>query len=124
MDKKKLRNDLFLIVPLLVAAIIALIIILTSKTNKPLFAKVYVGSEVVQTIDLSDKSERDYKIKGKKGDLVIHVHDGKVRVTESNCPHQDCVNQGDVQDPNHPIICAYNEVYIVIVGESSYDAEI
>lgn len=124
MDKKKLRNDLLLIVPLLVAAIIALVIILTHKTNKPLIAKVYVQNEVVQTIDLSDKTERDYTIKGKNGELKVHVHDGTIRVTESNCPHQDCVNQGEVKDTNHPIICAYNEVYIVIEGQSDYDVEI
>lgn len=124
MDKKKLRNDLLLIVPLLVAAIIALVIILTHKTNKPLIAKVYVQNEVVQTIDLSDKTERDYTIKGKNGELKVHVHDGAIRVTESNCPHQDCVNQGEVKDTNHPIICAYNEVYIVIEGQSDYDVEI
>ena len=124
MDKKKLRNDFLLIVPLLLVAIIALIVILTHKTNKPLVAKVYVQSEVVQTIDLSDKTERDYTIKGVNGELIVHVHDGMIRVKESNCPHQDCVNQGDVKDTNHPIICAYNQVYIVIEGESSYDVEI
>jgi len=124
MDKKKLRNDFLLIVPLLLVAIIALIVILTHKTNKPLVAKVFVQSEVVQTIDLSDKTERDYTIKGVNGELIVHVHDGMIRVKESNCPHQDCVNQGDVKDTNHPIICAYNQVYIVIEGESSYDVEI
>lgn len=124
MDKKKLRNDLLLIVPLLLVAIIALVVILTHKANKPLVAKVYVQSEVVQTIDLSDKTERDYTIKGVNGELIVHVHDGMIRVKESNCPHQDCVNQGDVKDTNHPIICAYNQVYIVIEGESSYDVEI
>ena len=123
MDKKKLRNDLLLIVPLLVAAIIALVVILTRKTNQPLVAKVYVQNNIVETIDLSDKTERDYKVQGKNGELIIHVHDGSIRVSQSNCPHQDCVNQGAVKDINHPIICAYNEVYIVIEGESNYDAE-
>lgn len=121
MDKKKLRNDLLLIIPLLVAAIVALIIILTTKTSKPLIAKVYVSNEVVETIDLSNLETRDYEIKGKHGNLIVHVENGKIRVKESNCPHQDCVNQGEVGDTNHPIICAYNEVYIVIEGESDYD---
>lgn len=124
MDKKKLRNDLLLIVPLLVAAIIALVVLLTRKTNKPLVAKVYVSNEVVQTIDLSDTSEREYTIQGKNGELSVHVHDGSIKVSKSNCPHQDCVNQGEVKDTNHPIICAYNEVYIVIEGASDYDVEI
>ena len=124
MDKKKLRNDLFLIIPLLIAAVVALVVLLTRKTDKPLVAKVYVSDAIVETIDLSDKTERDYLIKGKNGELTIHVHDGKIRVSESNFPHQDCVNQGDISDINHPIICAYNEVYIVISGDTNYDVEI
>ena len=54
----------------------------------------------------------------------IHTHDGAIAVLESNCPHQDCVHMGYVSETNHPIICAYNQVYIVIEGDSNYDARI
>ena len=122
--KKRLRNDLILIGSLLLAAIIALIVVLTTKKTELLIAKVYVNDEIVQTIDLSKNKEEYYTIKGVKGDLLIHTKDGKIRVEESNCPHQDCVHQGYVGDTNHPIICAYNQVYIVIEGQASYDVEI
>ena len=119
-----ISNYLILIGVLLVTAITSLIIVLTRKTNNPLIAKVYVQNQLVQTIDLNEVGDTTFEVDGVKGKLVIETHDGAIRVHESNCPHQDCVNQGYVKDINHPIICAYNQVYIIVDGQSSYDVEI
>ena len=58
MDKTKLRNDLILIISLLLVAAVTLIVLLsrTQKTN--LVAKISVQNDVVETIDLS-KNEDD-----------------------------------------------------------------
>lgn len=122
MDKRKvIRNDLILILSLLVVAAVALILttVLSKKDN--LTAKIIVKNEVVEVIDLSQKEERDYIIDGINGKLKVHTHNGGIAVTESNCPHQDCVNMGYVYQTNRPIICVYNAVYIVIEGASSTD---
>ena len=119
MDRKKLRNDIILIISLIVVTCISLVIILSTRTKKNLVAKVYVQNEMVEVIDLSKKEERDYEIKGLKGIVHIHTRDGAIAVTESNCPHQDCVHMGYVRETNRPIICAYNAVYIVIEGNNN-----
>lgn len=124
MDKKQLRNDLILIISLLLVAVVSLVVILTRSMNKNLVAKISVQNEVVETIDLSKNEDADYYINGLKGQLHIHTHDGAIAVVESNCPHQDCVHMGYVSKTNHPIICAYNAVYIVIEGDASNDVEI
>ena len=56
--------------------------------------------------------------------VLCEIKDNKIRVKESDCPHQDCVHTGFVGETNRPIICAYNAVYIVIEGNSDYDASI
>ena len=119
MDKTKLRNDLILILSLLLVAAVTLIVLLsrTQKTN--LVAKISVQNDVVETIDLSKNEEADYYIDGLKGKLHIHTKDGAIAVVESNCPHQDCVHMGYVNESGRPIICAYNAVTIVIEGASS-----
>ena len=122
MDKKKiLRNDLILIISLLLVTVIALILTVTLSKRENLTAKIIVKNEVVEVIDLSLKEERDYIIDGVNGKLKVHTHDGGIAVIESNCPHQDGVNMGYVYQSNRPIICAYNAVYIVIEGASSSD---
>ena len=122
MDKRKvIRNDLILILSLLVVAAVALILTTILSKRENLTAKIIVKNEVVEVIDLSQKEERDYIIDGINGKLKVHTHNGGIAVTESNCPHQDCVNMGYVYQTNRPIICAYNAVYIVIEGASSTD---
>ena len=116
MDKKALRNDIIVICSLLLVAIISLVFVLCFRTKNNLVAKIYVQNNVVETIDLSKKEEKDYLIHGLNGDLHVHTHDGAIAVVESNCPHQDCVKMGYVKESNRPIICAYNAVYIAIDG--------
>ena len=124
MDKKTLRNDIILVASHLLIAVIALIIILSTRQKDNLVAQVKYNNEVVETIDLNDKSERDYYIEGLHGTVRIHTRDGAIAVVESNCPHQDCVHMGYISETNRPIICAYNAVYIVILGEGDTDVVI
>lgn len=122
MNKKTLRNDLILILSLLVVAVVSLIIILVTRTKNNLVAKVMVQNEVVLTIDLNKENNKDFYILDNK--IHIHVKDGGIAIVESNCPHQDCVNMGYVYESGKPIICAYNAVSIVIEGNSNYDVEV
>ena len=124
MDKKALRNDIILIVSLLLIAVLSLILVISSRSKTSTLAHVYVQDELVLTVDLSSKEEKTYDVYGLNGKLVVETKDGSIRVKESNCPHQDCVKMGFVNTSNHPIICAYNAVYIVIEGTVTYDVEI
>ena len=124
MDKKKLRNDLILIGSLLLVAVICLVLVLTHRQKDNLVATICVQNNVVETIDLSKKDDADFYIDGVKGKLHVHTHDGAIAVLESNCPHQDCVRMGYVSESGHPIICAYNQVSIVIEGGVANDVEI
>lgn len=124
MNKKTLRNDLILIGSLLLVAIIALIIVLSTRNKNNLVAKVMVQNEVVLTIDLNKENDKDFYVDGLKGQVHIHVKDGGIAIIESNCPHQDCVNLGYVYESGKPIICAYNAVSVIIDGNSNYDIEV
>ena len=119
MDKKLLRNDLIVICSLLLVTIITLVCVFVFRTKKNLIAKIHVQNEVVETIDLSKKEEKDYLVKGINGYVTVHTHNGSIAIVQSNCPHQDCVKMGYVSTSNRPIICAYNGVYITIEGAST-----
>lgn len=125
MDKKKLRNDLILIGSLLLVTITALItinVISKNKNTSNLIATVSVQNTVVEVIDLSKREDKHYYVEGLHGQVHIHTKDGAIAILESNCPHQDCVHMGYVSDTSHPIICAYNAVYITI-GVSPNDVD-
>ena len=123
MDKKKLRNDLILVGSLLLVAISALItinVISKNKNTSNLIATVSVQNTVVEVIDLSKREDKHYYVEGLHGQVHIHTKDGAIAILESNCPHQDCVHMGYVSDTSHPIICAYNAVYITLGVSPNY----
>ena len=122
--KKTLRNDLILIGSLLVVVIASFLAIFLTRKKNNLVAKIYVKNELVQVVDLAKTDDTKFEVEGAKGKLTIIIKDHAIGVEESNCPHQDCVHMGLVKESNRPIICVYNQVYIVIEGDSSYDARI
>ena len=62
MDKKTLRNDLILIISLLIVAVIALVVVNVNANRTNLVATISVQDDVVEKIDLSKNEEKDYYI--------------------------------------------------------------
>ena len=88
------------------------------------YAKIYVKNTLIEEINLraASEEENELTVHGENGDMIISYHKGEIKVKESNCPHQYCVNKGYVSHANDPIVCVYNAVYIVIEGASEHDA--
>ncbi len=122
--KKELRNDLILIASLVVVIIVSFLAVFLTRKKSNLIAKIYVQNELKYTIDLNKAEDREFEVEGAKGKLLVSIKDHSIGVIEADCPHQDCVHTGFVKESNRPIICAYNQVYIIIEGDSSYDARI
>ena len=122
--KKTLKNDLILIGILLAVILGGLIAVLLTRKKNNLIAKIYVQEQLIQEVDLNTELDHDFVIQGTKGKLTISIKDHSIGVIEAECPHQDCVHMGYVSETNRPIICAYNQVYIIIEGNSDYDARL
>ena len=122
--KKTLRNDLILIGVLLALILGGLLAVLLTRKKNNLVAKIYVQSQLIQEIDLKKEPDHDFVIQGAKGKLIVSIKEHSIGVKEAECPHQDCVHMGYVSETNRPIICAYNQVYIIIEGDSNYDVRI
>ena len=122
--KKEHRNDLILICSLIAVIVGGLLAILLTRKKNNLVAKIFVKNELVQTINLDKTNDTEFELEGAKGKLTVQIKDYAIGVKESECPHQDCVNTGFVKETNRPIICAYNQVYIIIEGNSDYDVRV
>lgn len=122
--KKTLRNDIILIASLLAIIIGGLLAVLLTRKKNNLIAKIYVKDELRLSVDLKTSADHEFEIEGTKGKLTVAIKDHAIGVIEADCPHQDCVHTGFASETNRPIICAYNQVYIIIEGDSNYDARI
>lgn len=49
---------------------------------------------------------------------VVTVRGGKVSITASNCPGQDCVHSGTISAAGRSVVCLPNAVEVRIVGKN------
>ena len=58
------------------------------------------------------------------GTNVIEVQSDKVRVSEADCPNQDCVDQGWISNAGQQIVCLPHKLVVNITNKdaaSAYD---
>lgn len=90
-----------------------------ANPNDILTAVVTFESKEIARYNLTEITEyREEVIHGKYTDMTIGLKHNAICVDESGCPGQECVHEGWVSEVNHPIICAYNLIYIEIIGSS------
>ncbi len=104
---------------ILILFIIALtVFLLFLNTNKGEKVVVEVNGEIIKTFNLSVDDSFIYDGKYKN---TITVKDGKVFVSESNCPDKTCVNSGGIDTG---IICCLPNKLIIRVVESDKNVDV
>lgn len=56
-----------------------------------------------------------YRVQGEKGESIIEIKDGKVRIADSVCPNKTCVKCGFVSSGK--IICLPNKVFVSVEND-------
>ena len=110
-SRKKLLRDIILIVAILAVGVVLLII--TGNHGKAgSYAVVMVRNNETARYSLS--TDGIYTING--GTNTIEIMDGKVRMTEAECPNHLCVRQGWISFSGQSIVCLPNELSVTITG--------
>ena len=106
-----------IIIAVLFAAAAVLYGIFGLTAKKGAYAEVLVEGRPVKTLPLD--TDAVYIPEGKN--LRIEVKDGRVAVTESDCPDKICVNTGFVSGRGRTIVCVPERVAVVLSGEGEAD---
>lgn len=78
------------------------------------------GGSVIVRVDGRDYAVYDlsengvYTIKGTKGSDILEVRDGRVHMTEAECPDGLCIKMGWIDKVNDSIICLPNRIVVEI----------
>ena len=82
------------------------------------YAQVWSDGELIHTLDLN--VDRVVEVSNASGSNRIEVRDGRIAVTDADCPDKHCVNRGfcggGVQ-----IVCLPNKLVIKFVGSVAVD---
>lgn len=80
--------------------------------------QIYKDSTLIKECNLN--VNETFVIEGEYVNTVT-IRDGKIGITESNCPGTDCVHSGLIGTIGRSIVCLPNKVEIRITGEAEVD---
>lgn len=114
---RKYRNDIILIVALLLLAGIGLTLFFCLQKKENLKVYIYSDKELVETVDLGESREVVVN------DVIIVIEQNSVYVKYSKCKDQICVHQGKITSAGQTITCLPQRVSVRIEG-SGVDVEL
>ena len=124
MKKNKMRLSFgkgdFIVIVFVVSLAIFIGILFGKNTNSEEadVVAIYKEGEKIQELPL-DKN-REIIVSNIYTNRIV-IEEGKVSITESDCPGEDCVHSGWISRSGRSIVCLPNRVEIRIEGETEVD---
>ena len=117
------KGDAAVIAAVVLAALLMIAYMaLSASSGGETTARIYRNGELVRELRLDTDAE--FELEGDYHNRIT-VRDGKIAITESDCPGEDCVHSGWMQRPGRSIVCLPNRVEIRLEGvpaENDVDA--
>ena len=110
------KGDFLAIAAVVLMTVLVAVSFLPKENTGPVMAEIYRQGEQVKTLSLDVDSS--FEITGKYTHVVT-VQDGKVAITFSDCPGEDCVHSGAINASGRSIVCLPNEVEVRVVNARS-----
>lgn len=107
-----------ILVSLLAVVCVTLILWLFRPAEQATAVKVISEGKVLYTLSLSEDTR--FEVVSTNGTNTVTVKDGKVAVTEADCPDQHCVNRGFC-DRGTQIVCLPNRLVLEFVCNPGVD---
>ena len=108
--------DIAVIAVVALLAVLLFVWFLPKETSTGTYAEIYQDGELIKTVSLAQN--QTFTADGKYSNTVT-VQDGKIAVTASDCPGEDCVHCGWISAAGRSIVCLPNGLEIRVVGGGS-----
>lgn len=110
------KGDIFAVALVVMLAVVTVFCFLPKDDSVARVAEIYQDGERIETLDLN--KDQKVSIDGNYHNTVT-VSGGKVAITASDCPGEDCVHSGAITAPGRSIVCLPNGVEVRVVGQSA-----
>ena len=111
---KSVKKDIIIVAAVIViGAALILLLFLLKKPGKTIV--VSVDGKTVATYSISE--EIDTVIRGVGGWNRLVISQGKVSVSDADCPDKLCVNQGQISESPDSIVCLPHKLIVRVESE-------
>lgn len=115
-NKRRIGNDLLLIGGLL-ATIITVLALLLFFQKPGQAVCVYIDGEIAGEYDLSEALQLEIRSgENDENTNTLHIENGEVTVTHSNCKEQICVEHWPISKEGETIVCLPHKLVISITS--------
>lgn len=109
------KADMIAIALVLVLAVLIFLCFLPGKDAPAAAVQVYQDGKLIRTLPLDQPTE--LVISGPYTNTIT-IRDGKVAITCSDCPGEDCVESGWIHSSGRSIVCLPNALELRVVAQS------
>lgn len=121
-NKVRLKRDIILVLSMVIIAAAAFLIINFAVKKDGSYAVIKVDGNVIKTLDLNSW-ETTIEVNGYQGGVnKVVINDGKVSMTEADCPDELCVKTGKISRVGETIVCLPHRVVVEIKGSQDDDS--
>lgn len=121
-NKVRLKRDIILVLSMVIIAAAAFLIINFAVKKDGSYAVIKVDGKVIKTLDLNS-GETTIEVNGYQGGVnKVVINDGKVSMTEADCPDELCVKTGKISRVGETIVCLQHRVVVEIKGSPDDDS--
>ena len=110
------KGDIFAVALVVMLAVVTVFCFLPKDDSVARVAEIYLDGERIETLDLN--KDQKVSIDGNYHNTVT-VSGGKVAITASDCPGEDCVHSGAIRSSGRSIVCLPNGVEVRVVTQAS-----
>lgn len=108
--------DAAAIAGIVLLAVLVSILFLPNDNAPAAYAEIYQDGKLIKTLPLA--ADQEFTVTGQYRNTIT-VQDGKIAVTGSDCPGEDCVHCGWIGSAGRSIVCLPNGLEIRVVAENS-----
>ena len=110
------KGDWLAVAIVIVLAISVILCFLPQNSESAAVAQIYLNGKLVKAVKL--EQDQTFVIADKYSNEIT-VADGKITVTASDCPGQDCVHSGSIHNAGRILVCLPNGLEIRVLSEQS-----
>ena len=119
-----MKSNKFWIVLLSAILLVSVITAATLRHGTANQAYIYLDGKLIESLNLSEITEPySFAVESETGINVITVENGRICVSEADCPDGSCVRQGWISGGATPIVCLPHKLVIELETTSSPDVD-
>lgn len=112
-----MKHKILIIIAVIIflGGIIGSAVVLLSPPKRDV--NIIQDGKVLYNFDLSKEEDRNFTIEYGDSSNTIEIKNGKIRVSEAECPDKTCVHTGWLSSSAMPIVCLPNHLVIEFADE-------